>query len=81
MGKYEAKAIEKIVSAFYGQDQAAKIQAQAEAQMNATARVFSAINEARYATPGTKENRAYHTALAQVNAIAAELRAKARGRK
>lgn len=78
MGKYEIAAIAKIAEAFYGAEQAAKVQRQAEAIMSDTAKAFIGVNEARYATPGTKEYNGYQTALAQVDAIAAELRRKAR---
>lgn len=74
MGKYEVAAIRKIAEAFYGAEQAARVQAQAEATMSDTAKAFVGVNEARYATPGTKEYNGYQTALKQVDAIAAELR-------
>jgi hypothetical protein len=80
MGKYESEAIARIARAFYGAEQAAKIQAQAEANMSDTAKAFIGVNDARYATHGTKENRAYHAALRQVDAIAAQIKAERKGR-
>ena len=63
MGKNETAAIARIARAFYGAEQAARVQAQAEATMSDTAKAFIGVNEARYATHGTKEHRAYQTAL------------------
>ena len=57
-------AVAKIVSAFNEPQNVA-----AE-----TARAFAQLNEARYATPGTKEHNGYRAALKQIDAIAAELR-------
>lgn len=38
------------------------------------------LNEARYATSGTPENKAYHAKLDGINKLAAEIRAKREGR-
>jgi hypothetical protein len=38
------------------------------------------LNEARYATPGTPENKAYHAKLDAINKMAAEILAKREGR-
>jgi hypothetical protein len=41
---------------------------------------WSDLGEARYATPGTPENKAYHAKLDAINKMAAEIRAKREGR-
>lgn len=69
MGKHEI-ALAKIMAAFH----------EPERVMAETARAFAQLDEARYATPGTPENRAYHLKLRQIDAVAAQIKAKRAGR-
>ena len=57
-----------------------EVHAEARRIMDATAREFAPLNAARYATPGTPENNAYHAKLDEISAMAEAIRRNREGR-